>query len=152
MNLLKREPDPHLTIFVVDDEPTLLELAEAILAPLGFNVQTFRNPALALKAFEKKHPAVLITDYEMGGMTGMDLLCECRRRNPGQKVLLVSGTVDEQDFCDAPMQPDQFIVKPYNVENFRDCVCSLAAACTPPQTNPRPNPLRTPSTSTQLKQ
>ena len=128
MNLLTRESEPPITIFVVDDEPMLLELAEAILLPLGFNVKTFRNPELALKAFEKLQPKVLITDYEMGPMSGMDLLCECRRRNPGQKVLLVSGTVDEQDFCNAPMQPDYFIVKPYNVEGFRDCVCNLAAS------------------------
>ena len=32
------------TIFVVDDEPMLLDLAAAILQPLGFNVRTFRDP------------------------------------------------------------------------------------------------------------
>ncbi len=116
------------TIFVVDDEPMLLELAEVILKPLGCSVRTFRDPEVALKEFAGGFPELVITDYAMGRMTGMDLVRECRRLNPQQKIILVSGTVDGQVFADAPVKPNQFLSKPYQIQELTDCVRTLLAA------------------------
>jgi len=118
------KPSPP-TVFVVDDEPMLLELAEAILAPLGYIVRTFRDPELALKEFPAARPAVVITDYAMGRMNGMDLIRECRRVNPRQRMILLSGTVDEHVFADAPYKPDQFLSKPYQIHELAERVRSL---------------------------
>ena len=101
------------TVFVVDDEPMLLELAEVILKPLGCQVRTFRDPEVALKEVAIAPPEVIITDYAMGRMSGMDLIRECRRLNPRQKLILVSGTVDGQVFADAPAKSNEFLSKPY---------------------------------------
>lgn len=128
MSLTKRKGKEHATIFVVDDEPMLLDLAEAILRPLGYEVRTFRDPETALKEFPEAHPEVVITDYAMGRMTGMDLIRECRRIKPGQKMVLVSGTVDEHVFADALVKPNQFITKPYQVQEFTDSIRALTAA------------------------
>jgi CheY-like chemotaxis protein len=114
-------------VFVVDDEPMLLELADAILSPLGYEVRTFRDPELALREFPEAHPAVVITDYAMGRMNGMDLIRECRRLNPRQKMILLSGTVDEHVFADAPVKPDQFLTKPYQIQELAERVRSLIA-------------------------
>jgi CheY-like chemotaxis protein len=114
-------------IFVVDDEPMLLDLAAAILQPLGYNVRTFRDPQVALAEFLKAWPAVVVTDYAMGVMNGMDLVRECKRLNPQQKILLLSGTVDERIFADATTQPDTFLAKPYQVRDFVESVQRLAA-------------------------
>ena len=115
------------TVFVVDDEPMLLDLAEAILSAAGWSVRTFRDPELALKEFSAARPDVVITDYAMGRMTGMDLIRECRRLNPRQKLVLVSGTVDEYVFSDAPVKPDRFLSKPYQIHELTDCVRELTA-------------------------
>jgi DNA-binding NtrC family response regulator len=115
------------TIFVVDDEPMLLDLAAAILQPLGFEVRTFRDPQTALAEFPKAKPAVLITDYAMGAMNGMDLVRECKRVNPQQKILLLSGTVDERIYADATAKPDTFLAKPYQIREFIETVQKLAA-------------------------
>jgi CheY-like chemotaxis protein len=127
MNAAKSKTADQPTIFVVDDEPMLLELAEAILKPLGYQVRTFRDPELALKAFPASQPAVVITDYAMGRMSGMDLIRECRRLNPRQKMILLSGTVDEHVFADAPVKPDQFLTKPYQIQDLAERVRSLIA-------------------------
>ncbi len=119
---------PSTTIFVVDDEPILLDLAQTILQPLGFNVQTFRDPKKALSAFPAAKPSLVITDYAMGETTGMDLLRECRRLNPSQKILLLSGTVDERIYADEKMKPDRFLPKPYQIRDFVESVQSLAQA------------------------
>jgi len=116
------------TVFVVDDEPMLLELAEAILRPMGCNVYTFRDPELALKEFPKILPDLVLTDYAMGRMSGMDLIRECRRIHPTQKIILLSGTVDEQVFSDAPVKPNVFMSKPYQIHEFSDAISKLLAA------------------------
>jgi len=120
--------EPSITIFVVDDEPMLLELAAAILQPLGYNVRTFRDPRVALKEFPAARPAVIVTDYAMGEMNGLDLVRECKRVNPKQKMILVSGTVDENIFAGLPHKPDRFMVKPYPVHEFIETIRALVAS------------------------
>jgi CheY-like chemotaxis protein len=115
-------------VFVVDDEPMLLDLAAAILQPQGFKVWTFRDPQLALEEFPVIQPEILVTDYAMGGMTGMDLVAQCRRINPKQKIILLSGTVDEDVYADATHKPDYFLAKPYQVHQFVELIQKLAAS------------------------
>jgi CheY-like chemotaxis protein len=128
MNVFKRNAPAKITVFVVDDEPMLLELAEVILKPIGCEVRTFRDPESALREFAAAQPDIVLTDYAMGRMTGMDLIRECRRINPRQKMILVSGTVDGQVFADAPVKPDRFLTKPYQINELADCVRALIAA------------------------
>lgn len=100
-------------IFVVDDEPILLELAEKVLSPLKCHIETFTNPEQALEAYTEKPPDLLITDFAMHEMNGLDLIRKCRRLNPKQKIILVSGTVDESVFNGTGIKPDRFLAKPY---------------------------------------
>jgi CheY-like chemotaxis protein len=116
------------TIFVVDDEPMLLDLAAAILQPLGYEVRTFRDPQVALKEFLVAKPVVVVTDYAMGEMSGMDLVRECKRVNPKQKIMLLSGTVDEHIYADESAKPDRFLAKPYQVSEFIESIQKLAAS------------------------
>ena len=114
------------SIYVVDDEPMLLDLAAAILQPLGFEVRTFRDPKTAFKEFTAKQPALIVTDYAMGEMNGLDLVRDCKRVKPGQKIILVSGTVDENIYADSTAKPDRFLAKPYQVSDFVEAVKTLA--------------------------
>ncbi len=117
-----------VTIFVVDDEPMLLEMAVMILEPLNFRVRTFRDPQTAVAEFSAANPrpALIVTDYAMHSMTGMDLIRECRRIQPKQKIILLSGTVDESIYTKAEARPDRFLAKPYQVSDFVALVQSLA--------------------------
>jgi CheY-like chemotaxis protein len=128
MNNSANHPAAKPTVFVVDDEPMLLELAAVIIKPLGCEVRTFRDPEAALREFIIARPELVITDYAMGRMSGMDLVRECRRLNPRQKIILVSGTVDEHVFVDAPAKPDHFLSKPYQLQELSGCVRDLLAA------------------------
>ena len=119
---------PSATIFVVDDEPMLLDLATAILQPLGYDVRTFSDPRMALKEYPTARPMIVVTDYAMGEMNGLDVVRECRRVNPKQKMILVSGTVDENIFAGLPQKPDRFMVKPYPVHEFIETIRALIAS------------------------
>ena len=118
-----------VTIFVVDDEPMLLEMAVMILEPLHFIVRTFRDPQTALAEFSaaKPRPELVVTDYAMHTMSGMDLIRECRRIHPEQKIILLSGTVDESVYANAPVKPDRFLAKPYQINRLVEVIHSLIA-------------------------
>jgi len=115
-------------IYVVDDEPMLLELAKVVLEPLGYLVETFRDPEAAVRAFAAaaRRPALVITDYAMHTMNGLDLMAACRRLQPGQKIVLLSGTVDEQSYEKSGIKPDRFLGKPYQAKQLIEAVKSLA--------------------------
>jgi CheY-like chemotaxis protein len=119
----------HL-LYVVDDEPLLVELAATVLQALGYEVQTFLDPGDALRAFTAAapRPSVVITDYAMHTMNGMDLIRECRRLEPGQKIILISGTVDESIYRNAREKPDHFLAKPYLSNQLVELLASVLAA------------------------
>jgi CheY-like chemotaxis protein len=116
-----------LSVFVVDDEPMLLELVAVILEPLGYVIRTFHNPTAALEALKSAaaHPALLITDYAMPSMNGMDLIAASRRIEPRQKTLLVSGTVGSEVYHHAADKPDGFLAKPFQAKQLVDAVKTL---------------------------
>jgi len=114
-------------IYVVDDEPMLLELATVVLEPLGYQIKTFRDPDTAIRAFTtaEPRPALVITDYAMHTMNGLDLIAACRRLQPRQKILLLSGTVDEHVYSNVPAKPDRFLGKPYQAKQLIEVVKAL---------------------------
>ena len=115
-------------VFVVDDEVMLLDLAEMVLEPEGLVVRTFADPCRALAEYKAagRRPDLLVTDYAMEGMNGLDLIQECRKIRPDQKTLLVSGTVDESVYANSKIKPDYFLAKPYKTDAFVAVVRSLA--------------------------
>jgi CheY-like chemotaxis protein len=116
-------------IYVVDDEPMLLELANAILQPQGYQIKVFRDPEVALQTFTAANPRpdLLITDYAMHTMNGMELIEQFRRLEPRQKILLVSGTVAEDIFETSQVKPDRFLSKPYQASQLVELVKELLA-------------------------
>jgi len=121
-------PQPgRALIYVVDDEPMLLELATVVLEPLGYKIQTFRDPETAIRTFTaaEPRPSLIITDYAMHTMNGLDLIAACRRLQPRQKILLLSGTVDEHIYSNVPAKPDRFLGKPYQAKQLVEAVRTL---------------------------
>ncbi len=109
-------------IYMVDDEPMLLELTKAILS--GYQVEVFRSGEAALKAYHsaQQMPDLLITDFAMNGMNGLQLLEQCRKLHPQQKALLLSGSVEEDVNSRSPSPADAFLAKPYQPRDLIDVV------------------------------
>jgi two-component system cell cycle sensor histidine kinase/response regulator CckA len=122
------EPAAAPLAYLVDDEPMLLDLNEAVLRSMGFDVRRFRAAEIAFEAYRVAPvpPVIIITDYSMHKMTGLELIESCRKLRPGQKVLMVSGTVDASIFKDSIQKPDYFMPKPYSTERLAEIVRWLA--------------------------
>lgn len=101
-------------VFIVDDEALLGQLADAILSDAGYRTRTFIDPREVLRAVrdEGERPHLLLTDYVMGPMTGLELIEECRKVHPKLRTILLSGTVSHDYLTKFKTQPDHFIPKP----------------------------------------
>lgn len=86
------------TILVVDDEPELLELAEASLSAIGYQIITGTDGVDALnKLTENPEIDMLFSDVVMpGGINGFELADQAVAQRPDLKVLLTSGYTGNQ--------------------------------------------------------
>lgn len=102
-------------VYVVDDEPLLAQIIEAILQQEGFAVKTFFDPVAALEAFrqEQAKPAVLVTDFVMQPFNGLELLGRCRALCPELRSIVVSGNVGAETLLRHEEKPDAFLAKPF---------------------------------------
>lgn len=107
-------------IFVVDDNPDVAELAETILSLAGYKVKRFCDPTATLKALRDSNPkpAVLVTDYDMGVMTGLELVQFSRVFHPNLKTLMFSGTVEGDVVLSHPVKVDKFLSKPFHASQL----------------------------------
>lgn len=115
---LKTPPPPdRVRVLVVDDMTTMRNLMAGILRSLGFNkIQEADCGAVALRKLDAGGIDLLITDWNMPGMTGVELI-EHVRRHPrhGQiPILMVSAEAKRPNIAEALGNGvDGFIVKPF---------------------------------------
>ncbi len=114
-------------VYLVDDEELLLEMAEVALMGQGYRVKKFTDPTRALfsLAAEPSAPALLLTDYAMTPINGLELSERCRKVWPDLKILLLSGTVDGSITHNAPVKPNAFLPKPYLPSQLAEIVQAL---------------------------
>jgi PAS domain S-box-containing protein len=86
-------------VMYVDDEETLVRLAQRALTRLGYKVTSHTDPIEALEDFRKRpHQfAALITDVSMPSMSGFDLIRELLAIRADLPVLMTSGYVKRED-------------------------------------------------------
>jgi DNA-binding NtrC family response regulator len=123
-NPVRTTPHKRAVIFVVDDHPTLLDLAEASLQPDGYTLRKFDDPEVALDAFLKARlkPDLLITDYAMGKLNGIELIERCKAVKPDLKTIIISGTAGAEVVLGATVKVDRFLGKPYQPPNLAEMV------------------------------
>lgn len=119
--------DANSLIYLVDDEELLLNLAEDSLSPDGYRLKKFVDPAAALESFQREphKPELLLTDYAMAPLNGIELSTMCKSAHPGLKILMVSGTAGPEIVDTAPGAIDHFIAKPYRPADLARTVRSL---------------------------
>jgi DNA-binding NtrC family response regulator len=111
-------------IYVVDDQPMLLDLAEMSLQADGYQLKKFLDPEVALEQFLKARvkPILLITDYALGKMNGLELVEKCKAVKPDLKSILISGTAGAEIVLESPVKVDRFVGKPYQPASLAELV------------------------------
>ncbi|MFH2020608.1 MAG: response regulator [archaeon] len=109
------------TIMVVDDEPSTIELTQAILEMNGFEPITFTRAKEALEALKKGSiPDLLVLDMRMPEISGPDFCKELRKNKKFDKLKIVFFTASS-DMDNSILQKYKvlgFIFKPFNNDEF----------------------------------
>jgi len=80
------------TIFIVDDEPDIIEIIQGILEGQDdYEIHTFTNPLEVLNALDEKDPDLILSDIKMPEMSGLDLLQKVHEKKPLLPMILISG-------------------------------------------------------------
>jgi len=123
VNLLEAEaspsagPLPHeaIPVLVVDDDPAVLLMLKKLLANAGHQVYTARNGAEALRMALEVQPRILMTDWAMPEMSGLQLIKALRETDLGRGmyVIVLTALGENEDLVQAfDVGADDFIVKP----------------------------------------
>lgn len=78
-------------VYIVDDEPDTVNILKEMLSKAGMRSEGFSNANELLEKINKKKPDVVVTDYKMPNITGMDLLREIRKADNDLPVIFISG-------------------------------------------------------------
>jgi DNA-binding NtrC family response regulator len=82
----------HGSVMIVDDEPDTVEsLTEALQESLKIHVVTASNPKEALAMLKEQPVHLILSDYQMPGMNGYELLREAQKIYPGVHLMLMTG-------------------------------------------------------------
>jgi DNA-binding response OmpR family regulator len=102
---------PDLPVLIVDDEPQVRSLIRTVLTKHGFRVLEARDGSSALSTVLDLDGAIglLVTDYSMPGIDGLNLARLLRTQYPAVPILLVSSEAFEGD----SLPGDAFLAKPF---------------------------------------
>ncbi|MFG0316993.1 MAG: HDOD domain-containing protein [Planctomycetota bacterium JB042] len=106
-----------LVVLAVDDDPISLRLLVAQIEKNGYEAVQATNGAEALERALESNPHIVVTDWLMPEMDGVELCRALRRTEIGSDmyVLLLTGREDEENAVEAfDAGVDDFIVKPFN--------------------------------------
>ena len=116
-------------IYLVDDEPGLIELYALFLKGLGNRVRLFNRRADALAGIkaQSEKPHLLVTDC-LGDTIPIHLFIQsCRVAHPPLRILMASGLSEDlvRSYC---LKPDRFLQKPFTADSFVREVSAVLAA------------------------
>jgi len=106
-------------VLVVDDEESVSEPIVGMLRHLGFQAESVNNGYDALKALEKERYTFLLTDIQMPGMNGLELIKRTRDEYPQVSTIAMTGYIKDHSYVDViGLGACDFIKKPFSIKNL----------------------------------
>jgi two-component system response regulator PilR (NtrC family) len=107
-------------ILVVDDERSMREFLEIFFRREGFEVDTVENVDSALICLENDDIDVVITDMQMPGRSGLDILHAVPDLSPGTVVVVITAFASTDSAIEAMKEGAyDYITKPFKVDEIR---------------------------------
>ena len=116
--------DLSMTVLVVDDFATMRRILKNIFRQLGFeNVIEADDGTTALEALKKNEIDMIVSDWNMPKMTGLELLKTVRASDEYKDIpfLMVTSEASKQNVLDAVQAGvSNYVVKPFTAEQIFD--------------------------------
>jgi CheY-like chemotaxis protein len=130
-----KEEGTSLKILVTDDEPEILRFFKIMLEDEGFTVITARNGLECLQAYKTELNRtsknsdpfdVVLLDYRMPGLNGVEVASQILTLHPNQKMLMVTAYGGLLDIKDEKFKKMKIMAKPFDPEDLLKTIFQLA--------------------------
>jgi CheY-like chemotaxis protein len=126
-------PGQRQRALVVDDEPAFREVLTVFLEGQGFEVRLASDGPTGLAAFNAEPFDLILVDFQMPGLTGLEMAAEVRRTNPQIPIALITGiagTLEAEAVAQAGIT--RIFPKPFDLNELANWLQSLF----PPPSSP----------------
>ena len=122
--------DKNMNILIVDDYTTMLRIIKNLLKQLGFNnVDEATDGTMALEKIKAKDYGLVISDWNMEPMTGIELLRHVRSSNDNYKnvpfIMITAESKTENVVAAKKAGVNNYIVKPFNAETLKQKIAAV---------------------------
>ena len=117
------------SILVVDDNEAIRSLVSVILEKLGLKVSSADNGKRGMDLFVNSKFDLVVTDFNMPGMNGIDLANKIKVKSPSTVIVLMTG--EEKEFILSIIKDtgvDRAIFKPFSFSEMAETVQRLLQA------------------------
>ena len=116
--------DKDMNVLIVDDYNTMLRIIKNLLKQLGFNnVDEATDGAMAFEKVQAKTYGLIISDWNMEPMTGLDFLKAVRSSDAAYKdtpfIMVTAESKTENVVMAKQAGVNNYIVKPFNAETLK---------------------------------
>lgn len=120
---MAQDKDPSPTVYVVDDDPEVLESVRWLLDSVDVPTRTFDDPEAFVEAFAPDRPGCLLLDIRMPGMSGLDVQEWLKRTGIQMPVVFLTAHGDVPHAVRAMKEGAmEFLEKPYNAQELIEVV------------------------------
>ncbi|MEZ5919597.1 MAG: response regulator [Alphaproteobacteria bacterium] len=122
--------DKNMNVLIVDDYNTMLRIIKNLLKQLGFNnVDEATDGAMALEKIKNKPYGLVISDWNMEPMTGIELLRSIRGSGESYKdvpFIMITAESKTENVVEAKKAGvNNYIVKPFNAETLKSKISAV---------------------------
>ncbi len=111
------------TVFIVDDDPSVLKGLRLLMKSVKLKVQTYSGAQDFLDAYDPDQPGCLVLDVRMPGMSGLELQETLRKKNTTIPVIIITGYGEVPTAVQAMKEGAvDFLEKPFNAQVLVDQV------------------------------
>jgi len=112
----------RLRALVIDDESSIRHLLSEVLDSLGFHVDEAADGGAGLALCEERIYELVVTDLNMPGLSGWEVVEGVRRRAPAARLIMVTGSAENLDRARARAQALVLLQKPFRIEELRNAI------------------------------
>jgi DNA-binding NtrC family response regulator len=121
--------EQRLKLLLLDDEPIVGKRLIPALAKIGVETESFTDPEAALQQIAQKDFDIVVTDFRMDKMDGLEVLKRVLQKNPRTKVIIITGYATLEIARQAlAIGAFDFIAKPFKPNDLRNIVAKAARA------------------------
>ena len=122
--------DMDMNVLIVDDYKTMLRIIGNLLRQIGFrNIDEATDGTMALTSMKTKRYGLVISDWNMEPMTGLDLLKQVRAKgddNANVPFIMVTAESKTENVVAAKKAGvNNYIVKPFNADTLKQKITSV---------------------------